>query len=237
MKQFFRRGLAALAAVVLVCMMALPGFAYDPNSSGTVTIPAGVTALSNGSIPKSARNIVNVRTVYVPSSVKTIGSGTFTGFINLRNVVIQNDRDAVQVSPGATSGSTRIIYSGAPAAHTTTRAVTHTTVPVTSEPAVRPRPGRTGTGSTRAAGRWAEELQQQATTQAQGQQNGGSTPQEPITVTNENGEVMMTIPGEADVPKSARDQGTPGMRALSWVLVGLAIVSAGVLVWMKVKKK
>lgn len=244
MKRFFRRGLAVLTAMVFVCILALPGFAYDPNSSGTVNIPEGVTALSNGSIPKSARNIVNVRTVYVPSSVKSIGSGTFTGFINLQNVVIRNDRGAVNVAPGATSGSTRIIYSGAPV-HTTTHPVTHT-APANISPGVTRPAGRSGgrNSSTQAAGRWVQALQGQQTTGVQNSQNAaqnaqgvsGQTTPETITYTNEDGEVMVTIPGEADEPQNVTG-GSTGMRVVSWVLVGLAIASAGVLVWLKFKKK
>lgn len=242
MKRIIRRGLAVLTAALLVCLMALPGFAYDPNSSGTVSIPEGVTSLSSGSIPKTASNIVNVRTVYVPASVKSIGAGTFTGFINLRNVVIQNDRDGVRVSPGATSGSTRIIYSGAPVAAHTTIPVTHAAVPAatrSSQGEVRAtRRTYAGRGSsTKAAGRWVEELQGQQTGTMPNQQNHGQSAPQTITYTNENGEVMVTIPGEANQPERGPETGTPGLRAASWALVGLAVASAGVLVWAKVRKK
>lgn len=241
MKRIIWRGLAVLTATILVCILALPGFAYDPNSSGTVSIPEGVSSLSSGSIPKTASNIVNVRTVYVPSSVKSIGAGTFTGFINLRNVVIRNDRDSVRVSPGAASGSTRMIYSGAPVAHTTAP-VTHATVPEAThasqgEPRATRRAYAGHGSSTKAAGRWVEELQGQQTETVPNRQNYGQSAPQTITYTNENGEVMVTIPGDANKPERGPETGTPGLRIASWVLVGLAVVSAAVLVWAKVRKK
>lgn len=229
MRRFFRRGLAVLTAAVLVCILALPGFAYEPNGNGTVIIPEGVTSLSNGSIPKTPSNLINVKTVYVPSSVKTIESGTFTGFINLRNVVIRNDKGAVDVARGATSGSTRILYSGAPG-HTTTQAPSHTaaqTSPVEEH----------GNSSTKAAGRWVQELREQ-TTKSSGKQVVAETPEtETITYTDENGEIMIPLPGEANTPEPDPSTGSRGLRVVSWILVGLAIASAGFLVFLKVKKK
>ena len=119
MKQILRRLTASVIPLLLVLLLALPALAYSPNSSGTVTIPDGVTSLSSGSIPKTPENLVNVKNVYVPASVKSIGSGTFVGFINLRNVIIRGAPGSVKISPGAMTGQTRVVYTGTPPERTT----------------------------------------------------------------------------------------------------------------------
>ena len=238
MKQILRRLPAAVIPLRLVLLLALPALAYSPNSSGTVTIPDGVTSLSSGSIPKTPENLVNVKNVYVPASVKSIGSGTFVGFINLRNVIIRGAPGSVKISPGAMTGQTRVVYTGTPPERTTEPA-TKPSVTTPNPQAIR-NYSRTSSGNrhssgTKAAGRWVGELQKQTGKNAEEQNQTETGRNEfPEPVTNEDGEVMVTIPGSEEKQRfDEGQQGTPALRALSYVLVAAASVGTGLLVKIK----
>lgn len=233
----FRKSGAALAALLIVLLLAVPVLAYAPNSSGAVYIPEGAASLSAGAIDRSPSSLRNVRTVYVPSTVTYIAPGTFVGFPNLRSVVIRNDRGKVQVAAGAVSGSVSIVYSGAPERETAAVSE-HSQTGGVSRPAsfLRTRTWRRGT-AVRSTTAVTSTTAVPATAAAQQHVIPPKEDLQPlIPPTEDQGSDLHARP-DGDAVNRANPGGSRGMTIFSYVLAGAAVVTAGILCWLKYGKK
>ncbi|MBQ9066352.1 MAG: hypothetical protein IJ133_02325 [Clostridia bacterium] len=256
--RLWTRLLGGLTALLLSLLLIFPAFAaYSPDSSGAVYIPDGTTEISAGTVSKSASALTNVKVVYVPASVKRIRSGTFVGYLNLKQVVVRNDRASVKVEYGATSGQTKVVFTGAP---TSRPATTTTRAPVT-EPASlssdtlrkeqhrlsdnkkvegiqqnkagAPKTDRNGKVVTRKAEQMREQLPTDALDPSKEEES--TTQSEDTSFQKE--EISAIFIPDSDRYLDQKSEGQRGLRIASAIAVAAAGISAVVLLLMKFKPK
>ena len=248
--RLWTRLLGGLTALLLSLLLIFPAFAaYSPDSSGAVYIPDGTTEISAGTVSKSASALTNVKVVYVPASVKRIRSGAFVGYLNLKQVVVRNDRASVKVEYGATSG-----------APTSRPATTTTRAPVT-EPASlssdtlrkeqhrlsdnkkvegiqqnkagAPKTDRNGKVVTRKAEQMREQLPTDALDPSKEEES--TTQSEDTSFQKE--EISAIFIPDSDRYLDQKSEGQRGLRIASAIAVAAAGISAVVLLLMKFKPK
>ncbi len=124
----------AVTAILMAVLYTVPAFAVTVDPSGSIYIPEGTVNVNSGSVYVDPAEYSKVKRVYVPDSARTISAGAFTQYPNLEVVYVDNYQGGVQVSPGATGGNARIVYSEQPPATTATTAAptTATTTSTTS---------------------------------------------------------------------------------------------------------
>lgn len=122
----------AVTAILMAVLYTVPAFAVTVDPSGSIYIPEGTVNVNAGSVYVDPAEYSKVKRVYVPDSARTISAGAFTQYPNLEVVYVDNYQGGVQVSPGATGGNARIVYSEQPPATTATTAAPTTTATTTS---------------------------------------------------------------------------------------------------------
>lgn len=119
-----KRILTILISLVMMLSLILPAFAGGSYSGTTGYISDGTTTVTSSDIPVTIINQYTIQTIYVPSSVRTIESGAFTGFVNLQTVYIDSAQGEVSIATGALPSTASVVYTGTPT--TTTKRTTTT---------------------------------------------------------------------------------------------------------------
>ena len=122
----------AVTAILMAVLYTVPAFAVTVDPSGSIYIPEGTVNVNADSVYVDPAEYSKVKRVYVPDSARTISAGAFTQYPNLEVVYVDNYQGGVQVSPGATGGNARIVYSEQPPATTATTAAPTTTSTTTT---------------------------------------------------------------------------------------------------------
>lgn len=117
----------------MILTLTVPAFAADgdDSSSSVLRIPEGTKVVTSDTVDDGIIERLQVKTIYIPSSVTTVKEGALTKYANVTTVYVDNSKENINIENGAFATGAAIVYSEK-ATTTTTKPKTTSTTKITT---------------------------------------------------------------------------------------------------------